>query len=77
VPDELPALDGWNLKQHSTRIAISPIFCPPYLERTRGFSKCLADNSAECMEMRRTFAPIIDATAFVFPETQLQDLLEE
>jgi hypothetical protein len=63
VPDELPVLDGWNLKPHSTRIAISPIFCPPYLERTRGFSKCLADNNAECMEMRRTFAPITDATA--------------
>jgi hypothetical protein len=63
VPDELPTLDGWNLRPHSTRIAISPIFSPPYLEKTRGFSKCLADNNAECMEIHRTFAPITDATA--------------
>lgn len=40
APHEWPALDGWNLRPHSTRIALSPIFCPPYLERTRGFSKC-------------------------------------
>jgi hypothetical protein len=62
VPEEFSTFEGWNLKPHATRIAISPIFCPPYLERTRGFSKCLAENNAECMEILRTFTPITDAT---------------
>jgi hypothetical protein len=55
--------DGWpDIKSHVTRIAISPVFCTPYLEPTRGLFS--SSEGTRYLKNPASLEPIIDSSEF-------------